>query len=118
MVSLYSSFTLHWIMLLWGVLLWGGLWSGCSDVESQGEPSEMIEAEGEVGDRSVDALNLICGDGVCHPSETVDECEQDCAFCGDGVCSSVERAEDCPRDCEDSASRALDQGPMSINQEI
>lgn len=86
-----------------------GYWSGCGDPTPQSSGLEMMGG-GEALGGSNDELNLICGDGVCHPSEVTELCPEDCAFCGDGICSEGERAELCPRDCDALGSLMSDQG--------
>jgi hypothetical protein len=47
----------------------------------------------------------VCGDGVCHPGESIIKCPVDClggqglAVCGDGKCSDAETAKNCREDC-------------------
>jgi len=48
-----------------------------------------------------------CGNEVCDPNETPQNCPQDCSppeeKCGDGICDAKERAnpDACPKDCEE-----------------
>merc|ERR1711943_47990 len=43
----------------------------------------------------------ICNNDICEPSETVEECPEDCFNneCGDGICSLRENDSVCPQDC-------------------
>lgn len=53
----------------------------------------IIEANGEP----------YCGDGVCEPPETPENCPEDCPsgepYCGDGTCDPGENQYNCPEDC-------------------
>ena len=45
---------------------------------------------------------LTCGNGVCEPGETTQNCQQDCCnfpHCGDGICGYGETSQNCPQDC-------------------
>lgn len=44
----------------------------------------------------------VCGDGVCEPGETAQQCPSDCVVpgsCGDGICGPNESPQSCPKDC-------------------
>jgi hypothetical protein len=40
-----------------------------------------------------------CGNGVCDPGETPENCPADCNWCGNGVCNGNETYQSCPSDC-------------------
>lgn len=52
---------------------------------------------------TVTAGSGYCGDGVCIPPETHENCPEDCppsgSYCGDGTCDPDENQYNCPEDC-------------------
>ncbi|MEM3400266.1 MAG: vWA domain-containing protein, partial [Candidatus Micrarchaeia archaeon] len=43
---------------------------------------------------------VVCGDGICSPTETPENCLKDCGFCGDAICDSAkEDCYNCQPDC-------------------
>ncbi len=60
-----------------------------------GEPSAELEM-------ACPDLPPKCGNGLCEPLETMDNCSVDClyeGFCGDGTCNGTEDYHKCPGDC-------------------
>ena len=80
-------------IFLYSGLIGAGLIGGCGDPDLEGtmtptmsvnSGAEMVMAAGDM------ELAFRCGDGFCHPSETAEMCEADCAFCGDQICNQNE----------------------------
>jgi hypothetical protein len=64
--------------------------------DTSGDPSEEHEM-------ACPELPPKCGNGLCEPLETADNCLADCiydGFCGDGTCNGTEDYSRCPDDCK------------------
>lgn len=64
--------------------------------DTNGEPSPEVEM-------ACPDLPPPCGNGLCEPLETQENCPLDClydGFCGDGMCNGTEDFAKCPDDCK------------------
>lgn len=60
----------------------------------------------------------ICGDGICHDTESCLSCPSDCGSCikcGDRVCSDGENINNCEIDCSYSSNRLLSENNIDSN---
>ena len=87
---------------------------GCTDSPEADSAEEAADDQmgGQLSDDQMDP-QLVCGDGLCHPSEDAILCPQDCAYCGDLSCNGDEDDLSCPADCSDQA-RAMEGGTEDL----
>ncbi|MBN1386338.1 hypothetical protein JW968_05190 [Candidatus Woesearchaeota archaeon] len=91
------------------------------------EDSTCDAWESSCSDCGQETVSVLCGDGVCHASESASACPQDCGssavrpdqgsqgqgsdvqqdavrqdkYCGNGICESGENFMNCPEDCSE-----------------
>ena len=63
---------------------------GAPDLASTDAVPEMV----------AETVEAVCGNNVCEPGESPENCAEDCVHCGDGFCNlEYEDCQSCPADC-------------------